>query len=1084
MEEQEVVKHFKLNHSQNTEGRFVVSLPKQTSVEPLGESRSQAVRRLMYLEQSLKRKNQHQQFTAVMQEYLDLGHAEIVPNKDLMKPEAEVFYLPLHVVHKESSTTTKVRAVFDASAKTESGVSLNDQLLIGPTVHPPLVDVLLRFRFKRIAVTTDVSKMYRAVELVESDRDLHRFVWRPKPTDTVRDYRMTRVTFGVAASSFIANMCVKQNAMNLAKEFPLAATESFYVDDGLTGADNVETAIKLQKELHQLFSRGGFLLHKWNSNDPAVLQHIKPELRDVRDTHSIAEVKGSTKTLGLQWETDADQFHVTISQIQPVKNITKRNLISDIARIFDVLGWFSPAVIKVKILFQRLWERKIDWDDPVPLSIQNTWEKWRCELPQLVEKTFPRCYYPKEVTIVSKQLHGFSDAFEEAYAAVVYLRMIDMEGNVHTSLVTSKTKVSPIKKLTIPRLELCGALLLSRLLNHVRGVFEMSVSHVHAWTDSTIVLRRFKTFVGNRVAAIVDVIPPGCWRHIAGSENPADCASRGLYPSELINHPLWWNGPTWLKNVPSEWPEQPKLLFECSTPESAIEVCHVTTTLQVKPVLIIAPDHYSIFERLRRIVAWSMRFIANCRCKRERHFTNYLTTSELYQAEAHIFSAIQAEQFSSVINLLKTNQPVPRGNCLLPLSPFVDSSGLIRVGGRQRLGHLSSSKKHPIILHGNHPIVKLIIISEHKRLLHAGPTLVISSLGQKFHIIRIRTIARSIIRQCITCRRLSAKPTPPILGQLPLERLTPGTVFERTGVDYAGPIYIKYGHVRKPVIVKSYVSVFVSLSVKAIHLELVTDLTSDAFISCLRRFIARRGYPSLMWSDHGTNFVGANREIKELIQHLNDQKTRKDISEFCTFNNIEWKFIPEHSPHFGGIWEAAVKSFKRHLRRIVGEVTLTFEEMYTVLTQIEACLNSRPLVSINNDSDGIEVLTPGHFLIGRPLMTLPDMAVSPQPLSLIRRWHLCQTVVKHFWKRWSLEYLITLQKSYKWTRPSRNISVGDVVILFEDGMVPTRWPLARIVKTHPGRDGVVRVVDVKTSKGLYRRPVHKIAVLLSENETI
>ena len=265
---------------------------------------------------------------------------------------------------------------------------------------------------------------------------------------------------------------------------------------------------------------------------------------------------------------------------------------------------------------------------------------------------------------------------------------------------------------------------------------------------------------------------------------------------------------------------------------------------------------------------------------------------------------------------------------------------------------------------------------------------------------------------------------------------------------------------------------------------MVTDLTSDAFISCLRRFIARRGYPSLMWSDHGTNFVGANREIKELIQHLNDQKTRKDISEFCTFNNIEWKFIPEHSPHFGGIWEAAVKSFKRHLRRIVGEVTLTFEEMYTVLTQIEACLNSRPLVSINNDSDGIEVLTPGHFLIGRPLMTLPDTAVSPQPLSLIRRWHLCQTVVKHFWKRWSLEYLITLQKGYKWTRPSRNISVGDVVILFEDGMVPTRWPLARIVKTHPGRDGVVRVVDVKTSKGLYRRPVHKIAVLLSENETI
>ena len=620
----------------------------------------------------------------------------------------------------------------------------------------------------------------------------------------------------------------------------------------------------------------------------------------------------------------------------------------------------------MKILFQRLWERKIDWDDPVPLSIQSTWEKWRCELPQLVEKTIPRCYYPKEVTIVSKQLHGFSNASEEAYAAVVYLRMIDMEGNVHTSLVTSKTKVSPIKKLTIPCLELCGALLLSRLLNHVRGVFEMSVSHVHAWTDSTIVLcwlsgnpRRFKTFVGNRVAAIIDSIPPGCWRHIAGSENPADCASRGLYPSELINHPLWWNGPNWLKNVSSEWPEQPKLLFECSTPESAVEVCHITMTLQVKPVLIIAPDRYSIFERLRRIVAWSMRFITNCRCKRERHFTSYLTTSELYHAEAHIFSAIQAEQFSSVINLLKTNQPVPRGNCLLPLSPFVDSSGLIRVGGRQRLGHLSSSKKHPIILYGSHPIVKLIITqATFTCRINLSNFLTWSEVPHHSNQNHCSVYYSSVYHLPMSVSKAYTT------NNWTVATLTPGPVFERTGVDYAGPIYINYGHVRKPVIVKSYVSVFVSLSVKAIHLELVTDLTSDAFISCLRRFIARRGYPSLIWSDHGTNFVGANREIKELIQHLNDQKTQKDISEFCTFNNIEWKLIPEHSPHFGGIWEAAVKSFKRHLRRIVGEVTLTFEEMYTVLTQIEACLNSRPLVSINNDSDGIEVLTPGHFLIG------------------------------------------------------------------------------------------------------------------------
>ena len=667
------------------------------------------------------------------------------------------------------------------------------------------------------------------------------------------------------------------------------------------------------------------------------------------------------------------------------------------------------------------------------------------ELPCLLSKKIPRYYFPKNSLLVSKQLHGFSDASEDAYSAVVYLRMIDSLGDVHISLVTSKTKVSPIKRQSIPRLELCGALLLARLLNHTREVLGIPLVDVHVWTDSTIVLswltgnpRRFRTFVGNRVSLIIDMIPPERWKHVNGSDNPADCASRGLFPSELIDHHLWWYGPNWLKSM--EWPKQPSLSSEWSCPESTIEVCHIATTLPAKPSLVVPVDRYSSFERIRRIVAWILRFINNCRPQKfKRSPINYLTTSELCLAEVHLFSVVQADQFSFEISLLKLNHSVPKGNCLLPLSPFIDSFGLIRVGGRQSLAHLSFSRKHPIILHGGHPMVKLLILSEHRRLLHAGTTLVISSLNRRFHIIRIRTIARSIIRQCVICRRQSARAVPQILGQLPPERLTPGTVFGKTGIDYAGPIYIKYGHVRKPIIVKSYVCVFVSLNVKAVHLELISDLTSEAFISCLRRFISRRGYPSLLWSDHGTNFIGANREIKELIIHLKEKKTQQDVAEFCATHKIEWKFIPEHSPHFGGIWEAAIKSFKKHLRRVVGEVKLTFEEMYTVLTQIEACLNSRPLVPVNNpDDDGIEVLTPGHFLIGQPLMALPDPAMSYQSVSLLRRWHLCQTLVRHFWKRWSLEYLSTLQKFSKWVHPSRNLSVGDVVVLIEDGMVPTQ----------------------------------------------
>ena len=434
-EERAVVQHFEKNHTRDESGRFVVPLPKNAQSKPLGESRSQAVRRFLSLERSLRSKNQFQDFAAVMEEYFEMDHAELVPVADLQKPPKDVFYLPMHAVRKEHSTTTKIRTVFDASAKSTTGVSLNDTLLVGPTVNPTLIDVLLRFRFYRVALTADVSKMYRAVELVQADRDLHRFVWRNDPDEPLLDYRMTRVTFGVSASSFAANMAVKQNATDFAVEFPLAANivkKSFYVDDCLAGADSVQEAIEVQKELQSLFSRGDFLLRKWNSNDPCVLEHLSPDLKDSQPKHLMPDTCTSeyTKTLGFEWNVSTDHFRLTIPDPLPPGNLTKRALVSDIAKTFDVLGLFSPSTIKMKILLQQLWEEKVDWDDTCPSSIHDVWLRWRSELRVLSEKHIPRCYFDKSSRITSIELHGFSDASELAYAAVVYLRLTTSDNDV------------------------------------------------------------------------------------------------------------------------------------------------------------------------------------------------------------------------------------------------------------------------------------------------------------------------------------------------------------------------------------------------------------------------------------------------------------------------------------------------------------------------------------------------------------------------------------------------------------------------------------------------------------------------------
>ena len=352
---------------------------------------------------------------------------------------------------------------------------------------------------------------------------------------------------------------------------------------------------------------------------------------------------------------------------------------------------------------------------------------------------------------------------------------------------------------------------------------------------------------------------------------------------------------------------------------------------------------------------------------------------------------------------MKKQSPLSPSTCLKLLRSFIDSNGLLQVGGRQGMSQsISYEAQHPLILHGKHPLTCLIVHTEHIRLLHAGPTLLYASLATRYHIIKGRMIVRSVYHQCVICRRHSVKPKPQMMGQLPIERVTPGPVFDKTGVDYAGPILTKLGHTRKPTMVKSYICVFVSLTVKVVHLEVVSDLTTEAFVACLRRFIARRGKPSLIWSDNGSNFVGAANEIKQLVQFLNLKATQGSISDFLSSQMVEWKFIPQRAPHFGGLWEAAVKSMKKHLRKVTGDVKLTFEELTTVVAQIEACLNSRPLVPLASDGEGLEVLTPGHFLVGRALEALPDPSFSYN-FCLLRRWKLCQAIVQHFWKRLSTE---------------------------------------------------------------------------------
>ena len=338
------------------------------------------------------------------------------------------------------------------------------------------------------------------------------------------------------------------------------------------------------------------------------------------------------------------------------------------------------------------------------------------------------------------------------------------------------------------------------------------------------------------------------------------------------------------------------------------------------------------------------------------------------------------------------------------------------------------------------------------------------------------------------------------MGQLPAARTTPAPPFQTTGVDYAGPFTLKQGYTRKPVLIKAYLAIFICFCTKAVHIEVVSNLTTEAFLAALRRFVSRRGLPADIHSDNGTNFIGARNDLQELYKFLSSTEVQATIHSFSLNHKITWHTIPERAPHFGGLWEAAVKLTKHHLKRVVGQQKLSYEEFATVTAQVEACLNSRPLGGLTSHSpDGVAPLTPGHFLVGRPLHAYPETVIKDDP-SLYKRWTLCQAITQHFWRRWSGEYLQQLQRSGKWHRTNSNLQVNDLVLMTDGSVFVNQWTMGKVVATYLGKDNLVRALDVlietliqsppslskknsnssqlKTKTHIYRRPISKVVLLL------
>lgn len=639
----------------------------------------------------------------------------------------------------------------------------------------------------------------------------------------------------------------------------------------------------------------------------------------------------------------------------------------------------------------------------------------------------------------------------------------------------SKSRIAPVKPLTLARLELMACLLAARLYKYLTESLHDVPTKTYLWTDSTIACHwinsdatRWKPFVQNRVTEIQSHTNRICWRHCPGKENPADLMTRGIKASRLVNEQLWWSGPEWINSPEDYWPKLATSadLTEQDAKERRTTEVTQTTTLPATALPVVDINRFSSADRAFRVTAWILRYVNNLR--RTEKTSGPLRTQEINEAELYWLRQEQREHLSREIRSTQENTRLPRDSPLRELSLFIDSDGLLRVKGRLQHSLKPYGERHPIVL-PKAQLSSLLAIQSHLRVLHGGVRDTLVQLKERYWVIGGRQLVKQTIRKCLTCQRFNTRPAQQVTAPLPPDRVTRAPPFAITGVDFAGPLFVKSLGPDK----KSYIALFTCAVTRGVHLEMVSDMSTKTFLLAFRRFISRRGIPQVIYSDNALSFKKANRDLTCIWAVIRTEEVRN----FFANARIEWKFIVERAPWWGGFYERLVGSTKQALKKTLGSSRLNAEELTTTLTEIEAVLNSRPLTHVYVESGEPEALCPAFFLTGKRMTSLPSLRqqeirdISCENLRIL--WKDRQRALDMFWRRWTKEYLNDLRSTSS-TRASecKTIKEGDIVLLRET-MIPRQlWKMGRVTQVFPGRDGNVRSCKLKLPGGnIVKRPI-------------
>ena len=1012
-----------------------------------------------------------------------------------MSKTKHVCYIPHHGVTKAGSD--KLRIVYDGSAKSSKDkTSLNECLSAGPSLTNELIAMLMRFRTHNEVLTGDIMKAFLQIIVALQDRDYLRFLWYDTNGELVV-YRFTRVPFGLTCSSFLLNATLRYHMEQKCKQegnqdLLERLGKSHYVDDWIVGARTPEEVLLIKRWLTEFLESIGMKLHKLNSNSPEVRQQIN------------AECPEQDSVLGVPWCTTSDEIAVNVQNAlqHSSKPATKCELYSAPARVFDPLGFCQPFMFQAKLLFQECCSAKIKWKDKLPSDLRDKFDKWKSQIPELAKIRIPRqVLLPNFHTV---ELHGFGDASQLGYCACVY--MVSRNSTISVSrLIACKTRVAPLKKMTIPRLELTAAFLLARLMALVIKFHEsLNFYQVVYYSDNTTTLhwiksihKDYNTYVDNRTTDINFLSSPDDWKYVRTDLNPADLGTRGIDAADLINNDKFYSGPGFLVSNDYDSSHDLKIDFTHPTAEALKErrkMVNVVTE-RTEPVIFRPKvdgsrrklSDYSSIDKVLNVTGYLYKFIAmKMSADRFARFVGYAPSSEFRKlAQERWVRWIQMEHYEKEVNFCRNNPKViPSGlkvvsSRVQQLRLFLDDHGVLRVNTLLHNADIPDTAKEPILLPKHSHLTTIIIWKAHDFLKHELVDATLAEVQQVYYIPQGRQAIRNVLRQCVRCRMQKAGPYPTLAQpQLPDFRVQRVEVFTSAGVDFAGPLSIKgavaeYGKKKKEKKDKRrkedmslpermvYLIIFTCAVSRMVHAEVLDGMTVTDFMHGLRRFISKYGPPQLFYSDNAKTFQCVSRELPLV---LNNPKLHKYLHD----REITWKFYVQKAPWMGGFIEKVVGLFKCSVSRVVGRAMLDFQEFLTLIYEVNAVLNSRP-ISYVYDTVGEEgPITPSKLWCGKNITLFPPFYEAridnKDPEICKKRLKYLDKILTHVWKRFSRSYLTSLSErhlSRNLPMDGRQPKVGEVVLIKNDKMPRGRWKIARVKSVTPGRDGVIRRVELQ-----------------------